>query len=264
MSKNREPRRYGVDICYGTCRIEKCLEVLRFWEEGMNASALYRKIQTECASPERTASTVEHFVRELFGHRFLTAEGLAWARVLKRHARTMPKDALIEILCLLTARWDPMFSDFLLMRYWPRVQRGEKAFPESTASDFLSAAAREKRPGAVWSERRFKRICIGLNGLCSGYGLWQKKRAAKIFVATPPVIHPEVALLLACELHERGLSDEEVLSHRDWGFFGLDREGVIRTLSSSRFINVILVQTSADLACISWKKTMLEAAARHD
>ncbi len=259
-----EPRRYGVDVCYGTCQIDRCLEALRFWEEELDGMGLFRKMLREASTPDTKASTLEHFIREFFAHRFLTDEGLAWSRILRRHGGAMSRLAIEQITFLLCARYDPMVRDFVLTEYWPRIRDGQKAFPLSMSADFLNAAEQAGRPGAVWSASRFEKLRSGLNGICAGYGLWRKGPSGGSYRATPPALHPEVALLLALELHERGLSDEEVVTHRDWAFFGLDREKVIRMLQSSRNTSELLVQSSGDLVSISWRTTMMEAANRHD
>lgn len=256
------PRRYGVDICYGTCQIDRCLETIQQWEPGLDGSALYRKIRTEASAPGTKLSTLEHFVRKFFGHRFLTPEGLAWTHLLKFHASALSRGIVTQIMYLLSARFDPMVRDFVLAVYWPRVKSGQQLFTASTSLDFLEAAAQEGRPGAAGSDLRLKRNSSGINGICTGFGLWKKQ--GKQFVATPPVIYPDLTLLLACELHERGFSDKEVVEHRDWGFFGLTREEVLRELKSSRYMNAFLVQASGDIVNISWKKTMVEVAASYD
>ena len=255
-------RRYGVDICYGTCQIDRCLEAVRLWEPGLDGRALYQKVMTEAATPGTKASTSEHFLREFFGHRFLTAEGLAWTKLLKQHVQALSQLMITQIMYLLSARFDPMVRDFVLTTYWPQVKAGQQVFSSSATLDFLQAAAQEGRPGAAGSDYRLNRNRIGLNGICAGFGLWKKQ--GKQYIATPPVMHPDLALLLACELHDRGLTDNDVVSHQDWGFFGWDRSDVLRELKSSRYTNAFLVQSNGDLVSISWKKTMKEAAARYE
>lgn len=254
--------RYGLDSRYGRCSIGRCLETIRFWEEGIKPAELAQKVLTEAADVTKTVNTSKHFIREFFAHRFMTEEGLPWTRVLKRYSYCMDSSLIVQIMYLLSARFDPMLRDFVMTFYWPQVMSGCMIFPESVLSVFLEMAAREGRPGAVWTVVGFSRLKGALGGICTGFGLWRKEK--KNYVVAPFRLHPDMVLLLACELHNRGLSDEEVVSHRDWIILGLNRGKVIQELKSSRYTNAFLVQSSGDLVNISWRKTMMEAAARYD
>ena len=185
-----------------------------------------------------------------------------WTRVLKRYAHIMSRACIVQIMYLLSARFDPMIRDFVLTTYWPRVKKGEFFFPSSTAFDFLVAAAQEGRPGAIGSECSLKKNSSGINGICLGYGLWRRQNKNG-YLATPIIVHSNVIPLLACELHDRGLSDEAVIRHLDWALLGMNREDVLAELRSSRFTNVFLCQSNSNLVSISWKMTMMEAAARY-
>lgn len=254
--------RYGLDCRYGRCNIDRCLETVFFWEEGLKPMELTRKVLREAADVTKSVNSSQHFIREFFAHRFMTTEGLPWTRLLKRYARSMNNDLIVQIMYLLSARFDPMLRDFVTSFYWPQVNAGRVIFPESVPAEFLESAVREGRPGAVWTAAGFSRLKGALGGICAGFGLWRKEK--KNYVATPLRLHPDMMLLLACELHDRGLSDEEVVSHRDWGILGVSREKLIDELKSSRYTSAFLVQSSGDLVSISWRKTMVEAAARYD
>ena len=64
-----------------------------------------------------------------------------------------------------------------------------------------------------------------LTGCCADYGLLEsgQKSARKIL---PFLLESTVAVYLAYDLHSAGLGDNSIISHPDWGLFGLDRKAV--------------------------------------
>lgn len=243
---------YGSDICYGTCLIDWSLDTLAIWEDGMTAVELYEKVQKVAVRSDITASSQKHYICELFKHRFLSEEGLAFARLLNRFQDGLSRPLKEQILFLLVARADDMIRDFMELEYWPRVKQGHKIIDPAVAKAFIEESARISRGGTVWSDRRKKNLSGGIMGMLSGFGFIDKKGPPRYRV-TPLVPLPELTAMMACELHERGLSDDAVVDHRDWKILGLDRNEVIGALRSSRFSNLFIVQSAGDFVNIAWK-----------
>lgn len=243
---------YGTDIRYGTSAVDRCLEILPYWEEEITPAELYNKVLRESPRTDMTSRTQYHFIRELFKHRFMEPEVVAWTRILAANSTGFSRRIVEQIIFLLAARADAMVRDFFTMEYWPRVREGYTVIDSTTTKNFIEASANAGRGGTVWTDSRKKRLATGLMGICTGFGFIAKTGKPRYRVL-PPLMEPAVAALLAYDLHEQGLSPNAVVGHVDWKLFGLSAAEVVDMLRSSRFTSLFLVQSSGDLVDISWK-----------
>ncbi|MFU0842376.1 MAG: hypothetical protein ACFWTZ_07210 [Burkholderia sp.] len=239
---------YSRTLTYGGASVEKCLRILSFWEEGMDVQTLYEKILS--AHPEHTAESSMHFVKKLFKFRFLTPEALPWTCLLKRYKSAFSGEVIEQICFLLTARAEHILRDFLTMEYWPRVRQGEKRIDRELIRAFLMEAVREGRGGGVWTPARTRRVLSRLHTVCVGFHLMKPDPDSRV---TPPVLFKEIAVLLAYDLKDRGLSDEDVVRHRDWSLFGLSADDVKHLLSSSGMSRWMLVSEKNGKTAIDWQ-----------
>lgn len=107
-----------------------------------------------------------------------------------------------------------------------------------------------------WSPTTIKRQSGYLIGCCIEFGL-----VAKGKVNARPIqrfaIRSDAALYLAYNLHFAGHSDMSVIQHADWSLFGLEPQEVIGQIRKLADNGHLLIQTSGEIAQISWKyKTM--------
>jgi hypothetical protein len=83
-----------------------------------------------------------------------------------------------------------------------------------------------------------------------------QKSARKIL---PFLLESTVAVYLAYDLHSGGLGDNTVISHPDWGLFGLDRTAVRDELKRVSLHGYLLIQVAGESLRIGWHHTSLEA-----
>lgn len=257
----REANYYCRTLNYGGAAIERCMYVLDFWERGMDANDLFSRILLEGRDNSITASSLKHSVKEVFKLRFLTEQAMPWTEMLSVTRGSLSSLVIEQICFLLTCRCESMLSDFLLMEYWPRVNRGETQISKDTLHAFLSIAASERRGGGYWTESRFKRALSSLSAACNGFHL--VKRDIHSWQITPPVLHNEVALCLAYDLKTTGLTGEELFSHKDWKLFGLTPSKVHNRLKDKNFRPFFEISESLSTTSISWKRPNMIDAVNH-
>jgi hypothetical protein len=109
-----------------------------------------------------------------------------------------------------------------------------------------------------WSDTTIQDVAGFLTGCCADYGLLEngRKTARRI---VPFRISPKVSAYLSYDLHFAGLGDNLLLSHADWGLFGLGREDVLDELKRLSLIGLLIVQAAGDVVRISWKYRDMEA-----
>jgi hypothetical protein len=74
-------------------------------------------------------------------------------------------------------------------------------------------------------------------------------------------ISPNVACILAHELHYRGLGDNALLRSPDWGLFGLEPDDVVGELKRLSLRGALIVQSAGGLTQVSWRHKSMEELA---
>jgi len=71
-------------------------------------------------------------------------------------------------------------------------------------------------------------------------------------------IESRLGILLAYDLHFSGHGDNSVLSHSDWGLFGLDRSDVLNELKQLALKGWFIIQSAGDVTRIGWQYQSME------
>ncbi len=257
------PGHYCRTLNYEGAAFDRTRFILRFWDDGMSAPELYERMLCEGKEAGFSASSLKHSVCEVFKLRFLSPDALPWTRMLKETLDVLPTKVFEQACFLLTARCEAMLRDFLVMEYWPRVGRGEKALSAGTLKAFLSLAIEVGRGGGRWTESRFRRAADSLSAACSGFRL--VSRQGKSLSITSPVMLDETALLLARDLSAEGRSIEALFAHEDWAIFGLCPHQVEALLMNRAFAPCFEVRGEGIEKTFDWKvNTLTEALQRYE
>ena len=109
-----------------------------------------------------------------------------------------------------------------------------------------------------WSEGTVSRVASYLTDSCSNFGLLESgaKRTRKILNYK---IEHIISVFLAYDLHFSGLGDNSVLSHPDWGLFGMDREDVLNELKRHAMKGWFIIQSAGEATRIEWQYENMEA-----
>jgi len=239
----------GLGLTVETARL------LELWEPGMSRQALLAVALDSGAFPNMSARRLRNVVTEAFAPRYLRDDGEP-ARILKALSGRIPPAELRQLLFLYTCRANPILADFVRDVYWARYAAGGTGVAKEDAQSFVRRAVARGRTRKIWSESTIIRVSNYLLGTCADYGLLGPLRTSARGII-PFRILPGTVSVLAHDLHFRGLGDNAILLHEDWGLFGLEKDDVLQELRRLALRGEIILQSAAAVTHIGWKyKTM--------
>ena len=247
---------YTTQLQAGLGLIDETKELLDIWEPGMTAAQLHQAALESGRFPNVTARRLRNIVAECFGPRLLADDG-APASHLKKLAVGITQGELQQFLLLFTSRANEILGDFIRQVYWERYAGGYAEVTNEDARAFVMRAVDRGKTIKRWSETTVRRVSAYLTGCCADYGLLEngQKSVRRII---PFRISPKVAAYLAYDLHFAGLGDNAVITHKDWGLFGLGREDALDEMKRLSLKGLFIVQAAGDVIRISWKYQDME------
>jgi hypothetical protein len=198
-------------------------------------------------------------VTEAFRSRYLI-DGGAPAKLLKAISKAFSRDDFRSLCFLFTCRANPILADFVRQVYWPRYANGGTSVSKMDSLQFVSAAVSERRTTLPWSETTVTRVARYLLGACVDFGLLGVMKTGARPILTFRIT-PNVASILAHDLHFRGLGDNALLQNPDWGLFGLEADDVLGELKRLSLRGGLIVQSAGGLIQVSWKLKSMEELA---
>jgi hypothetical protein len=230
--------------------------LLELWQTDMDVTALYQAALQSGRFPTISARRLRNIVVECFAPRYLANNGVPARSLHKLHHSLTPLE-LTQLLFLYTCRAHPILADFVCDVYWERYSAGQECLSNADAQAFVTQAVRDGKTQRPWSENTIKNVASYLTGCCADYGLLERghKSARKIL---PFLLENTVAVYLAYDLHSSGLGDNTVISHADWGLFGLDRTAVRDELKRVSLHGYFLIQAAGESMRLEWRYTSLE------
>jgi hypothetical protein len=250
---------YTVQLSHGLGLIDETRTLLDLWQPGMNAADLHRSALQSGFFGTLSARRLHDMISVGFGMRYLTDDA-APARLLKPIQHVVPRAAFEQLLFLYTARAHPVLADFVCEVYWPAYAAGKPAIGNEESLQFIEQAVRTGKTTTAWSPTMVKRMSSNLTSCCADFGLLESgvRRVRKIL---PFRVDPLVVTVLAYDLHNAEVGDNQILIHPDWGLFGLAREDVLAELRRASLNGALIVQAAAGVTRFSWKfKSMEELA----
>jgi hypothetical protein len=251
-----ERNEYTTQLGAGLGLIAETRALLELWQTDMDVTALYQAALQSGRFPTISARRLRNIVVECFAPRYLANNGVP-ARCLHKLHHTLTPPELTQLLLLYTCRAHPILADFVCDVYWERYSAGQECLSNTDAQAFVTQAVRDGKTQRPWSENTIKNVASYLTGCCADYGLLERgrKSARKIL---PFLLESTVAVYLAYDLHSSGLGDNTVISHPDWGLFGLDRTAVRDELKRVSLHGYFLIQAAGESMRLEWRYTSLE------
>jgi BrxA len=251
-----ERKEYTTQLGAGLGLIAETRALLELWQTDMDVTALYQAALQSGRFPAISARRLRNIVVECFAPRYLANNGVP-ARSLHKLHHTLTPPELTQLLFLYTCRAHPILADFVCDVYWERYSAGQECLSNTDAQAFVTQAVRDGKTQRPWSENTIKNVASYLTGCCADYGLLERghKSARKIL---PFLLESTVAVYLAYDLHNSGLGDNTVISHADWGLFGLDRTAVRDELKRVSLHGYFLIQAAGESMRLEWRYTSLE------
>jgi hypothetical protein len=248
---------YTTQLQAGLGLIEETQALLGQWQPGMSTQELFNAALESGEFPNVSARRLRNIVAECFAPRYLNPEPqpATWLQALNHLVSTR---ALNQLFFIYTARANLILRDFVTQLYWERYASGYTEISSEDATEFVHRATFDGKTKKLWSETTIKRLSSYLLSACVDYNLLQPLTRVSRQI-TPIRIDPCAVVILAYDLHQQGIADNNLINHPDWQLFGLQAEDVRDELKRLSVHKFWIIQTAADVVSISWEyKTMRE------
>ncbi len=226
--------------------------LLELWQPGMSTKQLFERALASGAFPNVTARRLRNIVSECFAPRYLSKRSPHPAQHLKRLMATSSNGEFAQLMLLFTARANAILADFIREVYWARYAGGYREVSTLDARAFVERAVDDGKTVKRWSESTVRRVSAYLTGCCADYGLLQGGRKSTREIL-PLRVSSSICAFIAYDLHFRGVGDNSILHHEDWGLFGLEYRDVLDELKRLNLKGFVLVQSAGDATRIDWK-----------
>lgn len=251
--------RYTTQLQAGLGLVPETLKLLAIWGPGMSGQDLLKAALASGNFPTMAARRLRNIIIEAFCPRYLI-DGTAPARLLKVVSASLPREDFRNLCFLYTCRANPILADFVRQVYWTRYAAGGSSVSKKDSLDFVSSAVSDGRTTSRWSEGTIIRVARYLLGACADFGLLGAMTGGARSINTFRIT-PNVASILAHDLHFSGMGDNALLRSPDWGLFGLEAEDVLGELKRLSLQGEMIVQSAGGVTQVSWKfKSMEELA----
>ena len=244
-------KRYTSQLGTGLGMIEETNALLNVWTPGMSSIQLFEKALNSGRFPGISARRLRNLISGCFAPRLLVNEGKP-ADLLKTLRPNLSGREIEQLLFIYTCRANRILEDFVREVYWPAYAAGHESISNSEVQVFVTKAVQQGLTTTAWSEKTVKNVAGYLTGACADFGMLE--RGQKVIRKIIPFrIEPNVAIVLAYDLHFSGLGDNTVVAHSDWEVLGMDRSDVVTELRRLSLKGVFLVQVAGEAIRIGWQ-----------
>jgi len=255
---------YTTNLSKAQGMVSETFELLELWQPGMSVAELKARVRDTGALGRATQVRVDDMVGRAFAQRFLVDQGrpAAWLRQLL--LRGASRGLLRQLILLYTARANRVLYDFIREVFWLKYASSAGEVTKDDARDFIERAVSRGALTKRWSDSMVERVTRYLLGTLVDFDLIADNRFGHRQIR-PTFIMPETVVFLGYELHFRGVDDDDVVRHCDWGLFGLHAADVTSSMERAATQGHLFIQHSGVLHRIEWKydtmETMIDALA---
>jgi len=247
---------YTTALGSGQGIVEETMILLDLWEKGMDVNSLNQFALQSGRFQKLTARRLRNLIVEGFAPRFLSSEDIP-VSYLKNLKGNFSGKEFTQLLFIYTCRAHKVLFDFALRVYWNSYASGHATLSNDESREFVIQANQDGKTTTPWSDNMIERVAGYLTGTLADFGLLEDGRKS-IRKILPYRIESRVAIFLAYELHFSGHGDNSVLSHSDWGLFGLDRSDVLNELKQLALKGWFIIQSAGDVTRIGWQYQSME------
>ena len=251
--------KYTTQLQAGLGLVPETLKLLAVWKPGMGGQDLLRAALASGEFPTLAARRLRNIVIEAFCPRYLI-DGGAPVRLLRLISGRLSKEEFRSVCFLLTCRANRILADFVRQVYWARYAAGGISVSKEDSLNFVSSAVSDGRTTSRWSDATVIRVARYLLGACADFGLLGVMKAGARSITTFRIT-PNVASILAHDLHFKRLGDNALLRSPDWGLFGLEAEDALGELKRLSLRGELIVQSAGGITQVSWKHKSMEEVA---
>ncbi|GAB6056890.1 BrxA family protein [Desulfonatronum parangueonense] len=251
---------YTTRLQAGLGMVQETRTLLDLWEPGMDASALLRIALENGQLPGISARRLRNLVMEGFAPRLLVNDTRP-AQLARNLMPLFSQSEFEQLLFVFACRANPILADFTRTMYWPAYSSGHGTLSNEQAREFVTEANRSGKTAKPWSDSTIMRMAGYLTGCLADFGLLEPgRRSERRFV--PFHGQPRSLTALVYEMHFAGLGDNQILSHPDWGLFGLERADMLDQFKRFALKGWIILQSAGGVTRIGWPCKNLEELQR--
>jgi len=247
---------YTTKLGAGQGIVDETRILLDLWERGMDANVLNDLALKSGQFHKLTARRVRNLVIEGFAHRYLGKDGVP-ASYLKTLKGIFSSREFTQLLYLYTCRTHSILYDFVIQVYWNAYASARDSISIDETREFVMQANQDGKTSSPWSDNMITRVSSYLNGTCADFGLLEHAKKG-VRTILPFRIEARVFVYLAYDLHISGHGDNSVLSHPDWGLFGMDRLDVLNEFKRLALKDWWIIQSAGDVTRIGWHYSSME------
>ncbi|MBX7223613.1 MAG: DUF1819 family protein [Blastocatellia bacterium] len=242
---------YTTQLAAGLGQVDETKTLLELWEPGMSAPHLKQLALASGRFPNVTARRLRNFVTECFAPRYLVQGGPP-ALYLKQLVPTLETSECLQVFLLFTCRANQILADFIRQVYWDRYENGHTFITNEEARLFALKGIEAGKTVKQWSEKTIRHVAGYITGCCGDLGLLERGSRTRRKIL-PFYLSHKVSAFLAYDLHCAGVPDQAILTHEDWGLFGMNREAVIEEFKRLARNDFFILQVGGEVVRISWK-----------
>jgi hypothetical protein len=247
---------YTSTINAGLGLLDDAPQLLKMWQSDLTVDELRQVALQSGQFPNMSARRLRNFIIEGFGGVFL-AEGNYPAKYLQNLAPNLNPTQFSQIVFIHTCRRHAIINDFVHQVYWQFYAAGRTHIQHEDARQFVECAVQDGVTTTDWTEGTIKRVARYLLSYCADFGLVEQTRKQHREIL-PFRIQPIVSVYLAYDLHFQGVGDNALLTHKDWGLFGLERADVLEELRRMALQKWLILQTAGGVTRIDWLYETME------
>lgn len=247
---------YTTQLQAGLGMIQETHTLLNLWDPNLDINLFQKKVLDSGQLPNVSARRLRNIVGECFAPRYLRIQPPP-AINLKRFQTKITSTEISQLFFVYTCRANAVLYDFVKEIYWAAYSSGKGSITNEDAERFVLRANQDNKTFKPWSESTIRRVSGYLTGCCADFGLLEggAKSDRKIL---PFRIESLTAVYLTYDLHFSGHGDNSVLSHSDWGLFGMDRSDVLNELKQLALKGWFIIQSAGDVTRIGWQYQNME------
>lgn len=247
---------YTTQLQAGLGMIQETHILLDLWDHNLNLKQFQKKTLESGQLPNVSARRLRNIVGECFAPRYLATQPTPAKNLQKLHKNLTGKE-ISQLFFIYTCRANIILYDFVKEIYWGAYTSGKSIITNEEAEKFVIRANQDNKTLKPWAESTIRRVSGYLVGCCADFDLLEGGKRTNRNIL-PFRNESKTSIYLAYELHFSGLGDNRILSHPDWGLFGLDRSDVLNELKQLALKGWFIIQSAGDVTRIGWQYQSME------
>ena len=245
--------KYNSNLLKGTGLIQEMLVLIEAYNPGESAQDFQKRVLEEGLLSKSTDARTIDVVRNIFRTRFLdqNLEVTSYLKMMREAYVSM--EVIIQLFLVYTCRANPILADFIYEVYYPISTNGKAKLTAEDPKVFIRSAISDGRIEKSWSKSTIEKVSEHINACMIDFGFVDKSKQILPFRAIDLT-----ANYLIHELHFQGLSDMDILHHRDWQIFNLDPSSLASVAERISFKGTFIFQFSGEILKIGWKYQTME------